>query len=211
MPASGRIFIARHGETVHNAARLMQGDAAHTPLTRAGFAQADAMGAALARWLGTRQELALHASPAGRALQTLAIVSEHLGADYHDTAIDPRLREIDMGTWGGATYRSLTAAHGDFICAKTGLFLTVPDGGESYGAVAERLSAWIADLTGAHVDRLVMMHGMSSRVLRGLLLALDPDPRFGVPIAPSLPQGSLVMIGGGAEKIIHRHDGGTRE
>ena len=50
MPASnrkGRDFIARHGETVFNIARRMQGDHPPTPLTRAGFAQADAMGAAL--------------------------------------------------------------------------------------------------------------------------------------------------------------------
>ena len=46
---NGRLFIARHGETVFNAAARMQGDVAHTPLTRAGFAQADEMGAALRR------------------------------------------------------------------------------------------------------------------------------------------------------------------
>ena len=43
----GRDFIARHGETVFNAARRLQGDAPHTPLTRAGFAQAEEMGRAL--------------------------------------------------------------------------------------------------------------------------------------------------------------------
>ena len=40
----GRFFIARHGETVFNASGRMQGEAAHTPLTRAGFVQADRMG-----------------------------------------------------------------------------------------------------------------------------------------------------------------------
>jgi glucosyl-3-phosphoglycerate phosphatase len=43
---------------------------------------------------------------------------------------------------------------------------------------------------------------MSSRVLRGLLLGLEPDPVFGTPIAPGLPQGTLVMIGNGEEKVI---------
>ena len=37
---AGRFFIARHGETVFNAAGRIQGDVEHTPLTRAGFAQA---------------------------------------------------------------------------------------------------------------------------------------------------------------------------
>ena len=67
---SGRIFIARHGETVFNAAGRMQGQRhVHTPLTRAGFAQADAMGSALSGWLGTDQALSLWSSSAGRALQ----------------------------------------------------------------------------------------------------------------------------------------------
>jgi broad specificity phosphatase PhoE len=65
-----RFFIARHGETVFNAARRMQGEAEHTPLTRAGFAQAEEIGEALLAALGPRPELTLWASPTGRALQT---------------------------------------------------------------------------------------------------------------------------------------------
>ena len=68
----GRLFIARHGETVFNAASRMQGDVLHTPLTRAGFAQADKMGARLRALLGSKPALDLWASPTGRALQTLA-------------------------------------------------------------------------------------------------------------------------------------------
>ena len=79
----GRDFIARHGETVFNAAQRLQGDAPHTPLTRAGFAQADEMGRALRIELGAKPALALWSSPAGRALQTLAIIAEHLELDWH--------------------------------------------------------------------------------------------------------------------------------
>ena len=79
--------------------------------------------------------------------------------------------------------------------------------GEGYDDVAARLSDWIAETGNERGDRLVLMHGMSSRVLRGLLLGLPVDPRFGAPIAPSLPQGTLVMIGNGEEKIIHAGGG----
>ncbi|MFX8168635.1 phosphoglycerate mutase family protein, partial [Acinetobacter baumannii] len=85
---------ARHGETVFNAARRLQGDHAHTPLTRTGFAQADEMGAALAALLGARPALTLWASPTGRALQTLAVIAEHLGLDWHAARTDARLTEI---------------------------------------------------------------------------------------------------------------------
>ncbi len=211
MPINGRLFIARHGETVFNAAQRMQGDVPHTPLTRTGFLQADAMGAALAEWLGTHQALELWASPAGRALQTMAIIAGHIGGDYHQVVSDERLREIDMGVWGGQPYADLIARHGNFIDAESGLFTQVPPEGESYGDVAARLNDWINGMDPAPTQRLVVMHGMSSRVLRGLLLGLEPDPRFGVPVAASLPQGSMVMIGGGTERIIRLDEAGTRE
>src|SRR4051794_32356838 len=100
-PRSGRDLIARHGETVFNAARRLQGDHPHTPLTRAGFAQADDLGRALREMLGVRPALTLWSSPAGRALQTLAIIAEHLALDWHAVRTDDRLVEIGMGAWGG--------------------------------------------------------------------------------------------------------------
>ena len=204
MTLQGRIFIARHGETVFNAAKRMQGDTLDTPLTRTGFAQADAMGAALANWLGTRQTLALFSSPSGRALQTLAIIAEHIGADWHTAAQDKRLQEIDVGDWAGRTYAEIMADQGEIIDPHIALFRIRPPGGEWYDEIATRLQDWIDDTAHIHGDRLVIMHGMSSRVLRGLLLGLPVDPHWKAPIAPSLPQGTIVMIGNGEEKIIGR-------
>jgi glucosyl-3-phosphoglycerate phosphatase len=203
MSLQGRIFIARHGETVFNAAARMQGQKnLHTPLTRTGFAQADAMGSALAAWLGTRQTLSLWSSTAGRALQTLAIIAEHIGADWHATRADDRLQEIDVGEWSGRSYAEIQREIGDFVDREASLFTVRAPGGENYADVAARLSSWIEDTSSERGDRLVLMHGMSSRVLRALLLGLPIDSRFGAPIAASLPQGTMVMIGGGEEKII---------
>jgi glucosyl-3-phosphoglycerate phosphatase len=208
MTLQGRTFIARHGETVFNAAARMQGQFhVHTPLTMRGFEQADEMGRSLNNWLGTRQALTLWSSTAGRALQTLAVVCEHIGADWHQTNSDDRLQEIDVGEWSGRTYAEIAAENGDFVDMNNGLFTVRAPGGEDYADVAARLSSWIADVSSESGDRLVLMHGMSSRVLRGLLLGLDVDPRFGAPIAGSLPQGTMVMIGGGVEKIIHTGKG----
>jgi glucosyl-3-phosphoglycerate phosphatase len=208
MTLPGRTFIARHGETVFNAAARMQGQFhVHTPLTRRGFEQADEMGRALAEWLGTRQALTLWSSTAGRALQTLSVVCEHIGADWHQTRADDRLQEIDVGEWSGRTYAEIASENGDFVDMNNGLFTVRAPGGEDYRDVAARLQSWIADVSSEGGDRLVLMHGMSSRVLRGLMLGLDVDPRFGAPIAGSLPQGTMVMIGGGTEKIIHTGKG----
>ncbi len=209
MTLQGRIFIARHGETVFNASAIMQGQHhLHTPLTRAGFAQADAMGRALAKWLGTRQTLSLWSSTAGRALQTLAVIAEHIGEDWHSARVDDRLQEIDVGDWSGRSYASIGAEQGEFIDHAASLFTVRPPNGEFYDDIAVRLHSWINDTMHERGDRLVLMHGMSSRVLRGILLGLPVDPRWGAPIADSLPQGTMVMIGGGEERVIAQGGGG---
>lgn len=203
MTGSARIFIARHGETVFNAVARMQGQHhLHTPLTSRGFAQADEMGRSLALWLGDAPTPALWSSTAGRALQTLAIVAEHIGADWHAARTDDRLQEIDVGAWSGRSYDEIAREIGPFVDRARGLFTQRPPGGEWYDDVAARLSGWIADAADARGDLLVLMHGMSSRVLRGLLLGLPADPDFGAPIAPSLPQGAMVMIEGGRETLV---------
>ncbi len=210
MALHGRTFIARHGETVFNASARMQGDLLDSPLTRTGFVQADAMGAGLARWLGTAQSLRLYVSPSGRALQTLAVICHHIGHDWFEAERDDRLKEIDVGTWAGRSYAEIIAEQGDIVDRPNQLFSVRPPGGEFYPDMAVRLSRWIADVRGDGSDRLIVMHGMSSRVLRGLLLGLDPDPVYGAPIAPSLAQGTMVMIGNGEEKIVVHGEGGER-
>jgi glucosyl-3-phosphoglycerate phosphatase len=203
-----RLFIARHGETVFNAAGRMQGQwAVHTPLTRAGFAQADAMGRALAPWFNGKPTPILWSSTAGRALQTLAIVAEHVGADWHETKADDRLQEIDVGEWSDRTYSDIAAEVGPIVDSIERLFSVKPPGGEWYDDMAVRLSSWIDDAVAEPGDAIVLMHGMSARVLRGLLLNLPILDGFDAPIADSLPQGSMVMICDGVEQIVTLGEG----
>jgi glucosyl-3-phosphoglycerate phosphatase len=204
--APGRFFIARHGETIFNAAARMQGDVPHTPLTRLGFVQADEIGAALRVRLGPKPPLALWASPTGRALQTLSVIAEHLELDWHHARTDARLREIDIGDWSGRAYAEIAAGAGPIIDRSTGLFACRPPGGESYDEVAARLQAWLDELAGETADRLVVMHGMSSRVLRGLLTGAPPAAGSGAPVAAGLPQGAVVEIRAGSETLLGQAD-----
>lgn len=203
----GRDFIARHGETVYNRAGRMQGDHPHTPLTREGFMQAEHMGAAFRALLGAQPKVTLWASPTGRALQTLAVVAEHLDLDWHAAKTDPRLVEIGMGEWSGRYYADLARKSADFLDAEHRLYLRPPPGGEWYDAIAVRVSSWLADTDDDPLDRVVIMHGMSSRVLRGVMIGLPVLAPFGAPIAPDLPQGSIAMIAGGVETVVHRGTG----
>jgi glucosyl-3-phosphoglycerate phosphatase len=197
-----RWFIARHGETVFNAAGRIQGSALHTPLTRAGFRQAEAMGEALRRRLGARPKLDLWASDTGRALQTLAVIAEHLELDWHSARTDARLGEIDVGQWSGRYYREVVAEAGPIIDGATRLFSVRPPGGEWYDQIAVRLQSWIDDHSAQGGDRLIVTHGISSRVLRGMLAGGEPRPECGAPVADGLPQGSVVEVSGGRETHI---------
>ena len=196
-----RLFVARHGETVFNTAGRLQGTHAHTPLTSAGFRQAETMGAGLRAYLdGFDGVLDLVASDTGRALQTLALVTERIGRDWHDARTDERLNEIDVGSWGGLYYRDLLA-QGPVIHGAHRLFQRLPDDAESYADVARRLRSWIDDQQFAH-DMILISHGMTSRVLRGLLCDLPDLDGFGAPVAKGLPQGSMVMICDGVEEMV---------
>lgn len=195
-----RLFIARHGETIFNLAGRIQGNDAHTPLTQRGFAQADEMGRALARYLDGFSGLDLVASDTGRALQTLSVVCEHIEMDWHQVTPDPRLREINMGEWEGVYYNDLNGQLQ--IDHDQGLFLTQAPGGENYRDIVSRLTTWIADQS-FEQDMLLISHGMTSRVLRGLLTGQPPLALINAPMANSLPQGSMVQIVNGVETIVH--------
>lgn len=201
---AGRDIIARHGETVFNAAARMQGETLHTPLTRAGIAQAGAIGSALHDLLGPRPMLTMWASPTGRALQTLAIVAEHLELDWHDARTDPRLVEIGFGSWGGRGYAEIVAEIGPIV-RPDGLVVPAPDG-ETYVQAAARVGGWLAD-TDAAGDRLIITHGLTSRVMRGLMTGLPVDRDLGAAVGSSLPQGSAVLVDGGVERVVHRGTG----
>jgi len=201
------LYLARHAETVFNRARRMQGNDAHTPLTLQGFQQADAMGRALAAHFRDSGEAVprIFASTAGRTQQTAAIVADHLDVDFFRVQTDERLREIDVGAWTGRAYAEIVESEGDILDHDHRLFRMPIPGGEHYADIATRLRAWLADAGDA--PALVISHGMTARVLRGLLVG--GRMYEGVAIAADLPQGTIVRIADGAEVAVHLGSGAT--
>ena len=194
------LYLARHAETVYNAGARMQGNMAHTPLTRTGIAQAEAMGVAIAAHFGPGDDIDIWASPAGRTLQTVAIVAEHLGRDFFDVRTDPRLLEIDVGRWEGRRYADIVAERGPIICPDARAFNVQPPEGEYYPAIAARLQTWLADLDPTRTA-LVISHGITLRVLRGMLAG---GRMFeGVQLADDAPQGTVFRVEDGVATALH--------
>ncbi len=198
------IILARHAETVFNAAARMQGHMAHTPLTRTGIAQAEAMGAALAATLGPAPDRDLWVSPSGRTQQTAAIVGEHLARPFFDWRTDARLLEIDVGDWEGRYYADIVAETGPIVDMEKGLFSVVPPNGEWFPAIAARLQDWLAGLDPAR-PVLAISHGITARVLRGLLIG--GEDWQGVKVAGNASQGTVFHIRDGVESVLHTGTG----
>lgn len=192
-------LILRHGETVYNAARIIQSNHIHTPLTALGVEQALAMGKALAQAIDPQHTL-LHVSDSGRALQTASLICEQAGLDFFAARRDCALWEIDTGDWSERSYDDIEAEVGPII--DDHMLLAVPPGGENYPAIAARLEGWLDTIRDDERTHLVVMHGISSRVLRGMLTGAEAHERVGVPIAPRLAQGSIAEIRYGKERLL---------
>src|SRR4051812_14816487 len=144
------ILLARHGETDWNREGRFQGWA-DPPLNALGREQA----AALARTLAAERIDAVYSSDLARARETAEIVAAPHGARV---AVDPALREIDVGSWSGLTLTEIEerfpgAEHHD---------------GEPREAHQARIVAAVDRIVQAHPgDRiLIVSHGGSLRALR---------------------------------------------
>jgi glucosyl-3-phosphoglycerate phosphatase len=195
-----RHFIMRHGETVYNLARVLQSNTIHTPLTRLGCDQASRMGEVLRAALGPAPRVHVHVSDTGRALQTLALIAEPLGIDWFAAQRTADLREIDMGSWCLRSYADVETDVGP-ITLPDHLLRPAPDG-EDYPAIVARLTRWLEGPGSAPGDHIVVMHGISSRVLRGMMTGLAAHPALHAPAAPSLVQGSIALVEQGRETVL---------
>jgi probable phosphoglycerate mutase len=150
------VYLVRHGETDWNCEQRLQG-AFDVPLNEAGTAQAHRLAG---RFVAIPIACVI-SSPLVRASATAAILA---AACRCPLSIDPRLREVDHGSWAGQTlpdigqrfpalvrHEQLTAAAFDV------------SGGERLSEVQDRVAEALADLLARHAgeDVLVVGHGIA--------------------------------------------------
>ncbi|HHG3224251.1 TPA: histidine phosphatase family protein [Vibrio parahaemolyticus] len=163
-----RIFVLRHGETGFNADKKLQGHC-NSSLTSKGSDQARRVGTTLKQYVENRP-FRVYSSTLGRALQTSQIVCEELNYSYENLNKEPRLKEFSLGEWEQRTIPSLEQEIPNLL-AQNDWYLQAPNC-ETYESVRERLSSWLSDV--AHdEDIVVVSHGLTGIVLRGLLLGMD--------------------------------------
>ncbi|HUF32891.1 MAG TPA: histidine phosphatase family protein [Acidimicrobiales bacterium] len=174
-----RILLVRHGQSEWNATGRWQGWA-DPPLTDVGRAQARSAAG------GVGSIDAVVASDLQRAMETAVIIADALGVG--PAAIDPGLRERDVGEWTGLTRAEIEERWPDLLHAffrrsggpgGTGSERPTgpvdPPGGETAPQIIERVLSAVARIVDAYegADVLAVAHG---GVIRMLERHLGVDP-----------------------------------
>lgn len=173
LPDGLTLYFSRHGETEANVEKRFQG-VKDTPLTATGREQAKKIADTLKRIAPEYASLAYVCSPFKRARLTMELIRENLGLPREGYTTDPRIQEINLGSWDGLTdaeAKALDPAAFENRMTHKGT-VRVPGGGENYADVAKRLESWIADLK---TNTFAVSHGAATRILRGLFLGLSWD------------------------------------
>lgn len=199
MKLTAPLYMLRHGETVWNTERRMQGTR-NSDLTERGRAQALAMGrtlrAELAREPGPTVFLR---SPLGRARETSEIVGRELGLAPTDWRDDIRLAELAYGEWEGFSWKEIEVTHptalADWRADPHGY---CPPGGETHHALRERSLAMLVEIAASNTRTVVVSHGVSGAVVRGLNLGLDARAMFVL----EKPQDAFFRLLAGSEERI---------
>ena len=166
---AARVILLRHGVTDWNDGGRFQGHA-DIPLNVAGEQQA----AAAADRLAGSGVTSVHCSDLSRAAQTARIIAARFGLEPRP---DPRLREVDVGSWAGLSIDEVGRLEPDFWPAlNEGRDFRRSPTGESATESGRRVALALLDLAEAAGDGetvLAVGHGLSLRVGALLLMGLD--------------------------------------
>ncbi|MDR2897158.1 MAG: histidine phosphatase family protein [Propionibacteriaceae bacterium] len=150
-----RLILWRHGQTLWNDQHRFQGSKADIDLSPRGLEQARAAAPALAHLAPDR----LVTSPLRRAVDTGQAVAELTGLT---PSIDPRLTEIDVGSWTGLAWEELTS-HDPQAVAALGRGEDVRYGGdgETPIEVGARVGEALGDCAALGGTSLIVSHGLA--------------------------------------------------
>lgn len=199
MKLTAPLYILRHGETAWNTERRMQGNK-NSDLTELGRRQALAVGRALKAELDlTPGPTVFWRSPLGRVRETAEIISRELGLGAADWREDDRLKELSYGEWEGRSWQEIEAvrpnALNDWKADPHGF---CPPGGETHFELRRRSAEFLAEVVAAGVRTVVVGHGVSGAVVRGLHLGLTAEAMFVLP----KPQDAFFRLLDGREDRI---------
>ena len=113
-------------------------------------------------------------SPLARAWHTAAPLAERWGLEPEP---EPRLREMDFGTWDGRTWAEIERDDADRLGAWMADWTATPaPGGESFADVQARVGDWLGGLDGR--ETVAVAHAGSIRAVLARVLGLPAAHAF---------------------------------
>jgi len=193
------LYMLRHGETAWNTERRMQGHK-NSDLTELGRTQALAMGRTLKAELAHEPGPTIFLrSPLGRTRETSEIVGRELGIPSSEWREDIRLAELSYGSWEGSSWAEIEVTHptalADWRADPHGY---CPPGGETHLDLRRRCATMLTEIAAANTRTVVVSHGVSGAVVRGLNLGLDARAMFVL----EKPQDAFFRLLAGSEERI---------
>ena len=180
------LYILRHGETTWNLQGRYQGRQ-DSPLTEKGRSQALVQRELLNGLDDVPSKVFI--SPLGRVIET-ARLAVTLG---DRPIIDERLQEISFGNWEGSLKEDI-AKNIHISSTNRSWAFNSPDG-ETLGMISARVQEFLDDLD---QPAIIVTHGITSIVLRGLWLGLDQAKMLEM----STDQGCIYHLSNGTETIM---------
>ena len=118
-------------------------------------------------------------SPLGRTRETSEIIGRELGIPDTDWREDMRLAELSYGEWEGFSWKEIEVTHptalADWRADPHGY---CPPGGETHVDLRSRCESILAEIAASGTRTVVVSHGVSGAVVRGLNLGLDARAMF---------------------------------
>jgi glucosyl-3-phosphoglycerate phosphatase len=171
LPVS-RLLIWRHGRTEWNATGRFQGQL-DPPLDAEGRCQAARTAPQLAAAGPLSRGTVVVSSDLRRAAETAATLTGLLGVPLR---LDPRLREVGLGSWEGLTRDEVAERHPDQYADWLAGRPVRGRGGEDPATVPQRALAALQDLPEAPAAVVVTHGGAGGRLIEALL-GLGPEHR----------------------------------
>lgn len=175
------LVCVRHGRTSWNSVRRFQGRT-DIPLDDEGRAQAQALAAHLT---GERFAFAL-SSPLVRAWATAQAIVAQSGVTVEP---EPRLQEMQFGTWEGLTWEEIVAqTPGLAYEYEKSPRAYVAEGGESFDDLCARVAPVLASVTerlAEDATALLVAHAGPMHALLRLSLGEDDATALGVKLVPA--------------------------
>lgn len=161
------LYVIRHGECEHNAARWAAGHD-DSPLTARGREQARANGRLLGQLAGNLSALDFVASSLHRTCCTMELLREAAGLPPSGYRADHRLMEGHLGDHTRTGVDAL-AIHPDFLADRWNYG---PPGGESFAAIHGRVGRFLNALAR---DSVIVTHMLPAIMIRAHYLGLTPE------------------------------------